>query len=305
MTLTRIPPVTLHVGAHRTANGSLHRLLDRDAALLEAAHLGVWTPRQTRTGLMSGLLGDPGMVDARRDQRVHRAAGRVAMRRGALTGDGVQRLVISDEALLGSLRENVLLGRLYPTISARMARLSRAVPGVDRVCLAIRSPDAWWGSVFAASMATGFAPPDQATLEAVLRARRGWRQVIEDLALALPKVRLTVWTHEEFGSRPDTIFQALTGRAPSRPGRPALNASPGLGALRDRLRDEGCTTRLTGVGDRYAPFTPDETAALQGAYADDLAWLRAGADGRATYLTQGSDDGPAHDRKGRIHGARH
>ncbi len=45
----------------------------------------------------------------------------------------------------------------------------------------------------------------------------------------------------------------------------------------------------TGWGDgegRWHPFDSAQTAALREAYADDLLWLRAGADGLATLIEE-------------------
>ncbi|TFL16704.1 hypothetical protein [Jannaschia formosa] len=300
MPLTRVPPITLHLGAHRTGTKSLQALLEREAEALAARGMAVWPPRKTRSGLMTGLVGDPGRPDPAREIRAHRAAGRIAMRRDALAADGITRLLISDENMLGSLRENLLLARLYPTVGPRLARLASALPGVDHVCLSVRAPDTWWGSAFAFLMGRGFAPPDRATLDAVLRARRGWRHVVEDIARAVPQARLTVWTHEEMAARPAAGFALLTGAPPAGDGpAPHLMAAPTLDALRARLRDEGCMTDLPGVGGVYAPFDPDDRAALRAAHAEDLAWLRAGADGLADFVTRRPEEAPPRDRKGR------
>ncbi|MGB3407843.1 MAG: hypothetical protein WBA67_10145 [Jannaschia sp.] len=295
------PPVTLHLGAHRSASSSLQRLLVHNRPMLAAERIALWTPAETRAGLMTGVLGDPGRIDPRRDVMAHRAAGRVSMLRDAMRQDGVSRLVVSDENMLGGLRENLLLGRLYPTAAARLARIRLAVPGVDRVFLAIRSPDAWWTSAFAFLMTRGFAPPDRITLDAVLRAGRGWRKVIEDVARTFPDAEITVWTYEETGASPDRAFEVLTGVPADAGQAPRLNTSPGLVALQARLRDEGCVTILPGTGDAYAPFSPDERAHLRDAFAADLAWLRNGADGLVKYRTRGARTPPARQRKGTVH----
>ncbi|GIT90536.1 hypothetical protein JANAI62_09910 [Jannaschia pagri] len=303
MHLTDLPPVTLHLGAHRTATSSLQRQLARRIDLSRQNSVAVWTPNITRGGLLAGLMGDPGRQDARRDAMANRAAGGVSMRRQGLSDAGVTRLVISDENMLGGLRENVLLGRLYPTAGARLRRLASAVPGIDHIALALRSPDTWWASTFAFLMTRGFAPPDRTTLDAILRSRRGWRAVIEDLNAALPRARISVWLHEEMAPQPDAVCDLLTGVTATSAGQaPKLNASPGVVALRQRLREEGCMTEIDGVGDSYAPFTPDERAALRDAYGEDLAWLRGGADGLATLVTRRSQDTVPRDRKGSGYG---
>ena len=204
--LIRYPPVTLHLGAHRTASSALQRLLDREAARLSRAGLAVWTPRRIRSGLLTGLLGDPGRQVPRRDRAATRAAGRVAMLRQEMTAQGRTRLIISEENALGGLRENILLARLYPTVAPRLERLEDALPGIDRICLAVRPQAEWWTSAFAFLMTRGFAPPDAVTLQAVAGSRRGWRHVIEDIARAVPRARITVWRHGPRGLDPAGAF---------------------------------------------------------------------------------------------------
>ncbi|CTQ51325.1 hypothetical protein JDO7802_03364 [Jannaschia donghaensis] len=300
--LTATPPVTLHLGAHRTGTTAVQHLLRRNDEYLAARGIATWGPDRTRGGMLGGIGGDPGRIDARRNVRAHRAAGRIAMLRAQLATVGTHRIVLSDENLLGGLRENLLLCRLYPTVTTRLDRVAAAIPGIDHVVLSIRSPDAWWTSAFACLMTRGFAAPDRATLDAVLRTRRSWRAVVTDVAAALPHARLTVWTHEDMATRADAAVHRLTGEVPQVRNVARLNASPDCATLQARLLDEGCVTRLPDVAGHYAPFSPDERASLRGRYDDDLAWLRDGADGlieMETPATTSPAEGPFRDRRPR------
>lgn len=300
--LTRTPPITLHLGAHRTGTTTLQHLLTRNASFLTARGVAVWGPARTRNGLLAGVVGDPGRSGASGNVMAHRAAGRVALLRSDLLAAGSRRLVISDAALLGSLRENLLLGRLYPSATARVARLAVALPGIDHIALSIRSPDAWWTSAFARLMTRGFAPPDRATLDAVLQARRSWRHVIADIATALPGRRLTVWTHEDMAARPEVAVADLTGELPQLRAGSRRNAAPSCEDLQARLLDEGVMTVLPDVAGHYAPFSPDERATLRDRYDADLAWLRDGADGLidlTQYDQTAPTEGPFRDRRPR------
>ncbi|UWQ20654.1 hypothetical protein [Jannaschia sp. W003] len=294
----------LHLGAHRTATSSLQRLLDLNEAALAAAGVAAWTPRLTRSGVMAGLMGDPGRRDARRDLAAFRSAGRVSLRQEALAARGVRRLVISDENMLGGLRENRALAKLYPTAAARLERVTAALGAPARVHLAIRAPDAWWTSAFVHLMLRGHRPPDADTLAAAVRARRGWRQVVEDVAAAFPGAALSVWSYEDWGARPGETFEHVTGVAPARAGVPVVNGSPTAAALQQRLGEEGHAASLPALAGAYAPFTPDQRAELRARHADDLAWLADGADGLAEYRSRGALIPRASDRKGSPHGRR-
>lgn len=294
----------LHLGAHRTASSSLQRLLALNADALRAGHVAVWGPRVTRGGLFRGVMGDPGRRDPMRDIAAHRSAGRVALRRQALEKVGARRLLISDENMLGGLRENLTLARLYPSVAARLDRLQGAIGAPKSVHLMVRAPDAWWTSAFSFLMTRGLPPPDAATLDAVAASTRGWRQVVEDVSAALPNSTLFVGSYEDWGSRPGVVFEHLTSREPVQSGVPVVGASLPVDQLQARLREEGCDATLPRLGGLYAPFTPDQRAEMRAAHADDLAWLAAGADGRAIYRARRATPPRGPDRRGLRHGRR-
>ncbi|MCK0167278.1 hypothetical protein MWU52_06925 [Jannaschia sp. S6380] len=294
--MTCTPPVTLHLGAHRTATTSLQGMLAARCDHLAARGIAVWGPGRTRDGLLAGIAGDPGRSGGQRDVRAYRSAGRIAMLRDGLEHDGISRLILSDANLLGSLRENVLLGRLYPSVSGRAERLNSALPGVDRIVLTVRNPETWWISVFAAMIGRGFPPPDRAMIDAVAKSRRSWRDVITDLAEAFPTARLSITTYEEAAARPQYAFRSLTGEAPATPIAPRMAASPDARMLIDRLRAEGWTGDLPVEHGRYAPFDPEQRAMLRARYDDDLTWLRRGAGGLVA-TDDAPHPGPYRDRR--------
>lgn len=70
-----------------------------------------------------------------------------------------------------------------------------------------------------------------------------------------------------------------------------LNRAPDLPELRAILRDGGAEVDALPEGDGYwQPFSGAERAALREACADDLFWLRAGADGLATLIEEPRQD---------------
>lgn len=298
------PRIVLHLGAHRTAVGATQSLLERERATLAASGVAAWTPRRGRRGALARVAGDPGTGGGRLSEEAsRRMAGRIALRRAGLAAEGIETLVVSDAGVMGDLRENVLLARLYPSVAPRLHRVAEIMPGIACVALAIRSPDEWWTSAFATLIARGFAPPSAEAVAAVARSDRGWRRVVEDIAAALPGAAITVWDHCELGAGPSRAVRLLTGcRATTAPA-PYLNAAPDIVALRARLAADGWPGELPGLGRAYAPFDPDTRAAMRAAHAEDLAWLHAGADGLAQFAT--TAPGPVRrDRKGPRHGWR-
>ncbi|WP_300062217.1 hypothetical protein [uncultured Roseobacter sp.] len=275
--------VILHVGAHRTGTKTLQDYLRRQAEPLAEARVGYWGPGRTRRGLLSGLVSTP--QTAQEKDASSQAEARVQLQLSAAQARGLKTLLVSDENMIGSVQENLRCGSLYPEIGARMSRCARAFAGhLSTVILCPRSLDYYWGSAIAYAVARGQAVPEREQLRSTANNPRSWRDVIADLAKALPEADIRVLPFERFSGRPGALVEAGTGiRAPSDAERSWLNRAPSLPELRRVLADRsGNGASLPfGMG-RWNPFTPEETAALREAYADDMMWLVAGADGLAT-----------------------
>ena len=75
-----------------------------------------------------------------------------------------------------------------------------------------------------------------------------------------------------------------------------LHRSPNRDMLRQVLKDRGQRALARALGEkpeRWQPFGPDQVVVLQAHYAEDLDWLRAGADGRAVVLADACADNRA------------
>ncbi|MFD1508375.1 hypothetical protein [Lacimonas salitolerans] len=280
--------VILHIGAHRTASTSFQAYLrDNDAALTRQG-VGAWGPRRTRGGLFAGIWPEAEVLP-RRDGPA-RAAGRIALALHAEVAQGRRSLIVSDENVIGPPRDGIRACMLYPAAGERIARLAAAFEGrICRAVLSIRSPDAYWTSLVAMTVARGRPLPGPHRLQGLAHSPRRWRDVITDIACALPDVPLLVMPHEVFGAVPERRLAAMLPTpvdAPRLHARRCLNAAPKLPQLRAALALAGRDTTHLPTGDgAYMPFTRAQTARLQESYADDLFWLHAGADGLATLIT--------------------
>lgn len=289
--------IILHVGAHRTASTSLQHYLRRNSDTLLKRGIGLWEPRHTRDdGLLTGVIPVPGPRDPA--DQLRRARGRIALRLHKTEVAGAAVLLVSDENMLGASRRNLRDRALYAGAGLRMARFADAFDGrVGRVVLSIRGLDSYWSSVLAYSVARGHRVPLGPDTAALAANPRSWRDVITDLACAFSGAEIIVLTHEESAGRPEYRLAVMTGRPmvgmPRAHARDWLNRAPMLGDLRRAVAARGGDP--LGLGDgaddaRWQPFTPAQSAALREGYADDLFWLRAGADGLATLI---EETGPA------------
>ncbi|MBY6004357.1 hypothetical protein KUV62_10585 [Salipiger bermudensis] len=286
--------IILHAGAHRTATTSFQTYLRGAAPGLAAQGTGFWGPWRTRKGLFHGLTGaEPLPGDLARAQARVRLAAEASVRRG------VARLLVSDENMLGTPRACLRAEALYPEAAARLQRMRAAFGRVDRLVLQIRSPEAWWSSALAFLLARGVAPPSSELLERLSREGRGWREVIADLACALPRAEIVVSRFESCAARPDALLLAATGGAGEAPPLPEAgiwaHRSPSLSELRAALAAAGTEAKALPMGEGpWRPFSQAQSARLRERYADDLFWLMAGADGLAQ-LTE--DPKPGRDRR--------
>jgi len=288
--------ITLHLGAHRTASTSLQHYMRHNVAALAEAGIGFWGPRRTRSGLLSGVLPMAGRHSAH--VQLERARGRVLINLEAVACSGCDTLVVSDENMLGATRRNLREHSLYGDAGLRLARFAQAFDGrVDRVVLSLRAQDQYWSSALAFAVARGHRLPQGRDLEALAGGARAWRDVVSDVACAFGGAEILVLTHEALASRPEARLAVMTARPieamPRAHAREWLNRAPLLGALRAAVTARGGAPARLGEGTdcaRWQPFDRVQAAALRETYADDLHWLRAGADGLATLI---EETGPA------------
>lgn len=279
--------VILHTGAHRCATTSFQEYMRQNVPGLNRQGIGFWGPYRTRKGLFHGIQPGPAQVTGR--DLVQRAQGRLQVRLAGCRERGISQLLVSEENMIGAVRQNLRLGDLYGGVGERMARYAQAFSGaVTDVALSIRSLDSYWTSGLAYAVARGHKMPTAGSLDRLAYSARSWRDVITDIVAAMPGVTLHVLPFETFGTRPEAALTALTGiKAPRAHARVRLNASLCLQDLRASLPPAAAADLPDGTG-RWRPFSDAQTAALREAYADDMMWLAGGADGLAA-LAQDPD----------------
>ncbi|MEM1074480.1 MAG: hypothetical protein AAF665_10750 [Pseudomonadota bacterium] len=277
--------IVLHIGAHRTASTSFQAYLRRNARELRARRVGFWGPRRMRpyrNMLPKASASGPFTSEASAGDHVARQLD-LAERRG------IELLFLSDAEICGSVQENIRCAALYPNVGPQVEALARMFSGrLSSVVLTPRSLDQYWCSAAAQAVLQGAPVPERDTLSQIARSSRSWRDVIADVAKAMPDATLNVLPFEAFRSQSPAYFAAATGLAAPRCREPSwLNPSPTLPELRRVLaeRDAPATVLPFGMG-RWNPFTNEEHAIMREAYADDMMWLSSGADGFAT-LTEG------------------
>lgn len=283
--------VILHVGTHLSGVSTFASYLTRNRQPLGAQGVAVWTPEMTRKGLFDGLTLPSGLDGVQR--RRTRGVGRVRMRTKMLEKQGTKELLVLDPIMLGSMENNLATERLYPAAGERMARMVHAFGGrVKRVILGIRALEDYWGGVLAHGVKGGQTLPDEPVLDRLVTQPRSWRKVVMDVACAAPDAEILVLPYERLGHQPQTVLgYAVGGRfaPPTHVSLSGLAQVPRLPELRDVLRDRGeAVDQLPQGMDRWHPFGALQVDVLREIYVEDLAWLRAGAEGLAYLIEDGA-----------------
>lgn len=283
--------VILHLGAHRTGTTSFQQVMTHNTAALTAAGVAFWGPQRTRKGLFQGLIKPVGQVDDAAHKQAARSGHVIRIEMDRLSDSGARALVVSEENMMGALGANLGQCRLYPDAGFRLGRIAAAFGGrVNRVAIGIRAYEAWWPSAVAYAVPAGRALPMGSTLDHLVTQPRRWRHVIEDAARAFPGADVVVWAFEAMaGNVQAQLSMALGGPPPAgfRRSGDWHHRSATASDLRQVLTDRGefeAAAHVPRGAWRYQPFEPHHLDALAGQYHDDLAWLRGGADGLATYF---------------------
>lgn len=268
--------IILHMGAHRCATTSFQAYLDQNRVQLGQNGVSVWTPFDTRCGLFDGMVCPPGQGNPAQIDVVRKAA----------LGCGTEQLIVSEENMIGTPRNNLALQELYPTVRARLVPFGGAFNGhVKRIGLAIRSYESYWVSAMSFAAMRGQALPDRAQCAALAYQARTWTQVVGDIRQSFPDVPIHVWLFEVFAGNPRRQFNMLAGREDITNQLDQTtawkNTSRTVMQLRNRLRAHGRLDELAllpRANESWMPFTILEQRHMARTYADDLANLRSGAD---------------------------
>lgn len=291
--------IILHVGVHRTGTTTFQSYLRRNREALFDLRLAVWEPEQLRGGLANGMFGQGGPLTPDKMRKAGRAAGLIRLEIRRLERLGVDRLLVSEENMIGSVRDNLHRLSLYSQASPRLARFAEVFgPHCSRIAISIRSYENYWSSALAYAVPGGLRWPDAELLDRLVAQPRRWRHVIEEVTTLLPAAECVVLPFEVLAGQPQAQLSAALGEPvpPLADARQWLHRSPNRDMLRQVLKDRGQRALARALGEkpeRWQPFGPDQVVVLQAHYAEDLDWLRAGADGRAVVLADACADNRA------------
>ena len=200
--------VLVHLGVHKTATTFIQSQLANNRQALAAKGFGVagiWAVRRRFTSLFDRLAWfDP----------VWRSVTRPTLRRKLdklmAEHQGIDTFLLSDENLAGTIAANYLFGRLYPWAAMRTKILKGVLAGHDtHYFLCIRRYPDYLVSSWLQLASKGRPPAFEKYIEKFSPESRGWAELVSELADAVGRDRLTVWTYDWFSDDPRRVFEML------------------------------------------------------------------------------------------------
>ena len=280
--------LVLHIGAHRTGSTVVIKNLEANAGVLGAEGWTIWTPPMMRKMREFAPSTDAAV----------RAANRLAFA-ARLAESGAERLLISEENILGSMLANLKRATFYKSARSRLAAYAALLPAPPRrVAMGIRSYDEYWASCYAYVGMSRPLPRFSEMALAYAASSRGWLDLIDDVRAAFPDSEILVWPKHAMQGRVVAVAAQIIGRerAGLRPLRRDVNTSIGpeaIAAIEEiRAAQPGITGRAFErllearpalTTDAGPIWTEAQLATMRKRYKSDIRALKAGHGG-VTFL---------------------
>ena len=284
-----MPKILLHIGAHKTATTYLQTRLFRNANTLRQFQVGyVGLERFRDAQAKAG-----GVRRAEPFWAIHRRIA-LARRLGALIAEeadqGVRRLVLSDENLLGNLSDISSGTAFYPRAGQRIRAILHSLRRYEvEVVLSIRSYDTFHVSAWSHLVGrSGYSPFSSDPADKLSSDGRGWSHVVRDLSRSAPDIPLHIWQYEKLQDQELQILQLLVGDEAAETLEPigsrhmqglSVEAVDHLQARHlaneqisaEEVRQTSRQFRKSKGYAAWSPWTPSQWDALRNRYASDLA----------------------------------
>lgn len=270
--------LVLHLGAHKTATTSIQQALETQRAALNSRGTALILPRDLRRGGTGSEGDNHGDVPSLATQLLDFS------RR-----DRIQRIVVSEENLIGSSGQNLARKSLYPNITRRLERLPKALnhPNVT-ILFSLRDYGPFVSSSATTAIRRGKTFDADALRTAFLVLHRTWLDVVCDLGALYPAANLRLWRYEDFTNAVPYIwseigishqppplkrsFKTLSHAAMAQAlDRIETSTEP----VRQIIRTAAQIHPITETNPAYSLWSADEAAHLTAQYKDHWATIKA------------------------------
>lgn len=206
--------IVLHLGAHKTATTYIQELLSANEDQLRQHGIAFVSPSKYRPAIAEAFARDRtfGWVEAVRQRRRRNAIAAMVERANA---NGNRRLILSEENLIGFLDRVRSGGWLYDNVAAKLDGTIKSLGNQPvRLLLAVRDYADFFPSAYVEVLRMrGFSPFDDAMRARILNQTRGWPEVVDDIASAIPNgSEIVVWQYEAMANQERLIMEQFVGR---------------------------------------------------------------------------------------------
>lgn len=210
--------LVLHIGAHRTGSTTVERTITGTIAAKPDCGVALWAPRRLRDiegfqAVTRRLDGNAEPVDKDAAVALDGLASRLARDAAQERSRGVKTLILSEENMMGGMRNNFRTGTFYGDVGRRLAGFDSVLPASPRrVALGVREYGAVWTSAYHYLPQSGHTPPPAALVrEAMMDSPRGWPDVVADVQKLWPDAEVVIWQQERLNNRLSEICGRISG----------------------------------------------------------------------------------------------
>ena len=174
----------VHIGAHRTGTTSFQTLLGKYRENLADRNVQALTPGILRKKARIVKTTTPKRSSSNQLATAEHRWKLVE----SLLKDG-QRVVMSEENILGSMEPCLRKAQLYPHLRRRLKNLAPLLQNANELILVVRKAQDWWNSLIAVSAKQGAIPTTE-QVQKISICSRGWHHVVAEICEFYPEIPL-------------------------------------------------------------------------------------------------------------------
>lgn len=206
------PQVSVFLGAHKTATTYIQRAMDNRRDELAGHGVHLYLPGDIR-GKIGLRLPSPRFSEEENRRRCADTAEKITKMIAESPGsETMKRIVLSEENLIGSCKNNLVEQALYPDMSFRLSLLPRWLNRENvTFYFSVRSYPTFYSSNLTTVLRSGTVFDRSELAKKLLGSQRGWQDVVSDITSHFPKAALRLWRYEDFSYLESRLFEQLVG----------------------------------------------------------------------------------------------
>lgn len=204
-----ITAIHLHLGAHKTASTYIQQKLRHNRQVLIRNNILFLGPKIIKPTLRLAIVSDT-HIDHRVDTSIYR---------NIFSGKSpfpVERLILSDENILGFIRYLYEEGEIYPRLRKRMQLIKSFFLNYSKVPIkiffCIRNYNTFIPSSYCEFIwHNPFIPFSEFISKVNINTDISWLSIVGDLEAVFGAENITLWKYEDFREKENQIFSAFCG----------------------------------------------------------------------------------------------